>query len=256
VTRLFLRFYQELNDFLPPGRRQREFEHRLNGRASVKDTIEALGVPHTEVDLILVNGQSVGFDRLLQEGDRVSVFPRFESIDISPVVHLRPAPLRHPRFVLDGHLGRLTAYLRLFGFDCLYNVDWDDDLLARVSAQDERLLLTRDRGLLKRKAVTRGYCPRETHPRQQLVEVLRRFDLLGVSHPLTRCMVCNGLLERVGKEQVLQELPPAVAGEQEEFHRCKGCSRVYWRGTHHARLTALIEAVRLELGKDEGFRSL
>ena len=254
MTRLAFRFYQELNDFLPPGRRQREFEHWINGRASVKDAIEALGVPHTEVDLILVSGQSVGFDRLLQDGDRVSVFPRFESLDISPLLHLRPAPLRQPRFVLDGHLGRLAAYLRLFGFDCLYDADWDDDTLATLSAEGERLLLTRDRGLLKRKAVTRGYCPRQTHPRRQLVEVLRRFDLLGASRPLSRCMVCNGLLEEVGKAQILGSLPPAVAREQEEFQRCRGCGRIYWRGSHHARLTDLIEAVRLELGKEEDFR--
>src|SRR3989338_9144205 len=116
MSRAHFRFYEELNDFLPPERRKTTFTREFRNRASVKDMIEALGVPHTEVDLILVNGASVDFSYLVQDGDRISVYPMFESFDIRPLVHLRPRPLREPKFVLDTHLGKLAVYLRLLGF--------------------------------------------------------------------------------------------------------------------------------------------
>ena len=176
MNRASFRFYAELYDFLPPGRRHIPFEHAFNGNPAIKDTIESLGVPHTEIDLILVNGESVDFSHPLQAGDRISVYPIFESIDIAPVLRVRPKPLRVPRFVLDTHLGRLAAYLRMLGFDALYRNDFDDDLLAELSRDENRILLTRDRALLKRSMVTHGYWMRETSPRQQLMEVLQRFD--------------------------------------------------------------------------------
>jgi uncharacterized protein with PIN domain len=212
----------------------------------VKDVIESIGVPHTEVDVILVNGESVDFSRVVVDGDRVAVYPRFESFDIGPILRLRPAPLREPRFVLDGHLGRLAGYLRLFGFDSLYQTEWEDAALAAISAREERILLTRDRGLLKRKEVTRGYCPREHHPRRQLVEVLRRFDLLGAARPLTRCMACNGELRRASKAEVVADVPADVAARCDEFTRCPSCGRIYWEGSHFARLLALIESAARE----------
>ena len=159
------RFYEELNDFLPPGRRKVTFVHAWKGTASVKDIVESLGVPHTEVDLILANGESVDFAYRPKDGDRISVYPMFESFDISPAQRLRPRPLREPRFVLDGHLGRLARYLRMLGFDTLWSNDADDEKLAHISQQQTRTLLTRDQGLLKRKDVTRGYWVRSTAPR-------------------------------------------------------------------------------------------
>lgn len=243
---LTVRVYQELNGFLHPRRRGGEFEIRLNGRPSVKDVVESVGIPHTEVDVILINGESVGFERQVRDGDRLAVYPQFESLDISPIQRLRPAPLRRPRFVLDGHLGRLAAYLRLFGFDCLYRQNWEDPALAAISAREARILLTRDRGLLKRKEVTRGYCVHEDHPRRQLVEVLRRFDLLGAARPLTRCMACNGDVQPIPKADVAARVPKDVAEGREWFTLCTSCRRVYWEGSHHARLIALIETAARE----------
>ncbi|MBC7225389.1 MAG: Mut7-C ubiquitin/RNAse domain-containing protein, partial [Anaerolineae bacterium] len=230
------RFYAELNDFLPPSRRQVTFAHEVKGRAAVKDVIESLGVPHTEVDLILVNGESVDFGYLVQEGDRIAVYPVFESIDITPILRVRPRPLREPRFVVDGHLGRLAAYLRMLGFDTLYRNDYADAELARLSAEEGRILLTRDRGLLKRGQVTHGYCLRHTVPREQAVEVLRRFDLGGAVQPFRRCLRCNGLLEGVAREDVWDLLPPHVRAAHEEFRRCAQCGRVYWKGSHYRRM--------------------
>lgn len=238
-----LRFYEELNDFLPEPDRKSEFTHQFTQAGSVKDAIEALGVPHTEVDLILVNGQSVDFSHRLQDGDRISVYPVFESLDITPIVHLRPAPLRKPAFVLDAHLGRLAAYLRMFGFDTLYRNDYDDPELARISSAQHRILLTRDRKLLMRKQVTRGYFVRERQPKNQLIEILRRFDLLSSQRPLTRCMHCNGEIEKTEKHLIESRLPPRTRAFYSEFWMCRDCGKIYWKGSHYRRMQQLITSI-------------
>jgi uncharacterized protein len=239
------RFYAELNDFLPPERRFTEFPYEFLDIATVKDRIESFGVPHTEVDLILVNGEPADFARRVKDGDRVSVYPVFEALDIAPLARLRPAPLRDPRFVIDTHLGRLAAYLRMLGFDALYRNCWADEELARISRDERRILLTRDVGLLKRGAVTHGYFVRETDARRQLEEVLRRLDLGRLADPFSRCMRCNGALAPVPKAEVLDRLPPRAAAEHEDFRRCPQCGRVYWRGGHYRRMSQWIERVRL-----------
>jgi uncharacterized protein len=237
------RFYAELNDFLPPERRMIAFEVAFQGKQTVKHLIESLGVPHTEVDLVLVNGESVAFDEIVRDGDLVSVYPVFEGFDIAPVSRVRPTPLRQTRFVLDGHLGRLAAYLRMLGFDTLYRNDYDDAELARISAEEHRILLTRDRGLLMRSAVTHGYCVREAAPRRQLAEVVHRFDLARCTAPFTRCMVCNDLLCEVAKDEVADRMPPLSRAHYDEVAECQGCKRVFWKGSHYQRMLRLLEAM-------------
>jgi uncharacterized protein with PIN domain len=237
------RFYAELNDFLPPHKRQRTFNHSFEVSPSVKDSIEALGVPHTEVDLILVNGHSVDFSYLVQNGDQISVYPVFESLDITPLVRLRPQPLRETHFVLDVHLGRLTTYLRMLGFDALYRNDYTDEELAHISSTEGRILLTRDRGLLKRSIVTHGYCLRTTNPRQQLIEVLRRFDLFEAVKPFQRCLHCNGLLQPIDKTAVSDRLLPKTRQYYNEFYHCQACDRIYWKGSHYQRMRQFIDSV-------------
>jgi uncharacterized protein with PIN domain len=247
VNQAFFRFYAELNDFLPPHRKQVVFSHVYDGQPSVKDTIEALGVPHTEVDLILVNGESVDFSYRMKDGDQVSIYPVFESIDIASVLRVRPQPLREVRFVIDTHLGRLAGYLRMLGFDTLYRNDFQDEELAKLSSREKRILLTKDRGLLKRSEVTHGYCVREIHPRRQLVEVLRRFDLARVIKPFERCIRCNGSVTRVDKEQVIDRLPPETRRYYDEYHLCQDCGRIYWRGSHYQRMRLFIAQVLEEV---------
>ena len=237
------RFYAELNDFLPTDRKAGSFDHTFNGQPAVKDTIEALGVPHTEVDLIIANGVSVDFSYLLQDGDRVSVYPVFESIDIAPVLRVRPQPLRETRFVLDIHLGRLAGYLRMLGLDTLYRNDYRDEELANLSSQDARILLTRDRGLLKRGEVTHGYCVRETNPRKQLVEVIRRFDLVRSIKPFRLCLRCNGVLGSVRKEDIFDSLPRETRKFYDDFRRCLACGQIYWRGSHYQRMSRFIAQI-------------
>jgi hypothetical protein len=181
------RFYEELNDFLRPELRKRTFSHAFNGTPAVKDVIEAIGVPHAEVDLVLIDGESVGFARRLRDGDRVAVYPVFERFDISPLTRLRPRPLRRTRFVLDVHLGTLARYLRLLGFDTLYRNDYDDHEIVRLAHDQSRIILTRDKGLLKHAAVARGRWIRHLRPIEQLRETLAAFDLVRSARPLTRC---------------------------------------------------------------------
>src|SRR5262245_25388398 len=237
------RFYAELNDFLPSERRAQALVRRFDVPGSARDFIESFGVPHTEVDLVLINGEPADLSQKVRDGDYVSVYPVFESLDISPVSRVRPTPLRDLRFVLDVHLGRLAAYLRMAGFDALYRNDASDPDLAKIVATERRVLLTRDRYLLMRTEVDRGYWIRSTEPKRQLLEVIKRFDLAGAMRPFTRCMECNAVLERVTRESVLHRIPRGVA-RHEDFQQCSGCSRIYWEGTHHARMKTLLEWVR------------
>ena len=230
------RFYEELNDFLKPDRRQRAVPYRFDGHPGIKDPIEALGVPHVEVDLIVVNGESVGFDYRLQDGDRVAVYPVFESLDVSPIVKLREKPLRKGAFVVDVNLGRLARLLRLLGFDVLFSNTYADDEIVRISEEQGRIALTRDRRLLFAKAVTHGYWVRSVWPRRQVDEMVRRFDLEDLVRPFSRCADCNGLIEPVAKAAVEDRLEPKTKKYHEKFYRCPACGKVYWEGSHVDRL--------------------
>ena len=241
MSRVQLRFYEELNDFLAPALRKVDITHTFDRRASVKDMIESFGVPHTEVDIILVNGQSVDFSYIVQDGDRISVYPMFESLDVSPLLRLRPAPLRSPAFVLDTNLGRLARYLRLLGFDCLYQNDYDDDTVATIADREQRTVLTRDRALLQRRIITRGYFVREVRPRLQVKEVLARFDLYRLVAPFSRCIRCNGALQVVDKQSIEERLEPKTRKYFDSFMRCSDCGQIYWQGSHRARSLHLIE---------------
>lgn len=243
MSRARFRFYEELNDFLPPERRKVELEHEFHRRASVKDMIEALGVPHAEVELILADGESVGFDHIVRDGERIAVYPMFESLDVSGELRVRSEPLRALRFVLDTHLGTLARYLRLCGLDSHYRNDFADAELAEISATEGRVLLTRDRDVLKRRIVTRGYWVRHDRPRDQLAEVIARFDLYHAIAPFTRCPRCNGLLEDVDKADIAHRLEPGTRRHYERFRICGDCGQLYWRGSHVQRIERLIENV-------------
>lgn len=248
MKRAHFRFYAELNDFLPPARRGVTFAHEFTGGPSVKDVVEALGVPHTEVELVLADGESVDFSWTLRDGARVSVYPVFESIDVAPLVRVRPAPLREVRLVLDVHLGRLARYLRMLGLDALWPGDVPDEELARLSADERRVLLTRDAGLLKRKAVTHGCFVREREPRRQLLEVVRRLDLGRALAPFRRCLRCNVLLEDAHPADVAAEVPAGVRERHHAFRRCPACRRVYWAGSHVRRMERLVAELGAPLG--------
>jgi len=235
------RFYEELNDFLPPSLRKQSFNRRFRGAPAVKHVIEGLGVPHTEVDLILVDGEPVRFSHRLRGGERVAVYPMFERFDITPLIRLRPAPLRKPKFVVDVHLGTLARYLRLLGFDTRYDNQLDDPALVRLSVAEHRILLTRDVALLKHKALTHACFVRGVRPERQLREVVNALDLAGKAKPFSRCMKCNGKLRNAPKRSIAAVVPPGVLAGTERFARCSDCRRVYWSGSHAPSLSRIIE---------------
>lgn len=251
MRQALIRFYSELNDFLPAESQSVTVSHLFMGNPAIKDSLEALGVPHTEVDLILVNGESVDFRYLLQDGDRASVFPEFRSIDITPILKVRPESLQEVQFVLDIHLGRLASYLRMLGFDSLYRNDYADEELASVAHLEGRILLTRDRGLLKRSEVTHGYYLRASQPYAQLIEVMRRFTLTRLAAPFKLCIRCNGMLEDVSKGMVEDQLPPKVIERHVHFRRCRNCGQVFWQGTHYERMRRFIAQVFEEVNRSE-----
>jgi uncharacterized protein with PIN domain len=240
------RFYGELNVFVAPGRRQRAFTCVCARDATVKHMVEALGVPHTEVALLLVNGEPAQFARLLRDGDRVAVYPRFASIDIGA---LAPAPQSQPqpqpqtlRFIADAHLGGLARLLRMAGFDTLYDNGFADDRIEALASEEARLVLTRDRELLKRRTIDHGCYVHALRPQAQLAELAGRLALRAAAAPFTLCLHCNAPLRAVARDLVLDRLPPMVRAHHHDFRTCDVCLRVYWKGSHWSRMTAQLEA--------------
>lgn len=238
---VLLRCYAELNDYLPAARRRRGLALCVADRATVAELIAAVGIPPAAVELVLVNGVSCALERPLGDGERVSLYPMFEAFDVTPLLRLRAHPLRRVRFVADAHLGRLARGLRLLGFDTLFANDPGDRELARVSAEEGRILLSRDRALLRRSRITHGLWIASVRPREQLAYVIDRLDLSGLFRPFTRCTVCNGDLALVPARGLEAELPPRVLAAFASFWRCGGCGRIYWEGSHYERLHRFVE---------------
>jgi uncharacterized protein with PIN domain/sulfur carrier protein ThiS len=244
---IYIRFYEELNDLLPDEKKKIRFEHHYLDRTSVKDLIESLGIPHTEIDLILVNGKSVGFDYIINDRDDISVYPVFESLDIKDVQHLRAEPLREPRFIADVHLGRLVRYLRMLGQDVYYKSNLNKEGVVKLSLDEQRTILTMDKNLLKRNEITHGYLVRNSDPEKQVIEIVKRFQLKNQLKEFTRCLGCNSLLRRVEKGEIEFRLPQKVKENQNEFYICKNCDKIYWKGTHFDRMKSLIQKIKNNL---------
>lgn len=238
-----VRCYAELNDCLPVTQRQRWIQHHVSQGITVGELVSLLGLQHGQVDLILVNGDSVAWQHVLHHKDHVSLYPMFESFDIAGLTRLRSKPLRKPRFVLDVHLGKLAHLLRMLGFDAVYANHASDAELIRLSTNEERTLLSRDRALIRHEALIRRYLVHSSNPREQLLEVLRRFDLFESFSPFTRCIECNQVLHPVAKADVMHRLPEKVRDLYDEFQVCLQCERVYWQGSHYATMRDFILAV-------------
>jgi len=239
--KIYIRFYEELNDFLPKEKKKKRFTHSFIDRTSVKDLIESLGVPHTEVDLILVNGKSENFNYLINDGDDISVYPVFESLDISDVQHLRAKPLRKPKFICDVHLGKLARNLRMFGIDVHYKNFLIDEDIVKISLAEKRTILTRDTGLLKRADVTHGYFIRNDEPEKQTAEVISRFSLMKLVKPFTLCLDCGSKLVKINKKDILHLIPENVKQAQNKFFYCVNCKKIFWAGSHINNMTLFIK---------------
>ena len=259
AARIRIRFHQQLNDFLPASMQNSDIACTVDEHRSIKDLIESLGVPHPEVDLVFINGESAGFDYLLKDGDRISVYPAQATTDISdpevstdsPLLHWQPQAPGEARFVLDVHLGRLAAYLRMLGFDSLYRNDYHDPELADISARENRILLTCDRRLLMRKQIEYGYFVRSRQPKQQLLEVLSRFDLFNKIRPFSRCMHCNGLTRPVDKKTIEHRLLPKTRKYYDSFYQCQNCGKIYWQGSHYQKMENMIKNLGADIPQPE-----
>jgi uncharacterized protein with PIN domain len=243
MNQVKVRFYKELNYFLPKENKNRNFNYDFKGNPSIKHLVEALGVPHTEVGQIFVNNIEVDFNYLVCDQDSIQVKPgcalRLNQIEKSG----EQRSFDKLKFLLDNHLGKLAVYLRLLGFDTNYQNYYQDDELARIAQQEYRLLLTRDRGLLKRSIIEFGYCVRELDPKLQIVEVLRRYSLYEFIQPFKRCLRCNGLLESIKKEEVLDRLQPLTRIYFDEFHKCPDCNQIYWKGSHYEKMVKFLNEI-------------
>ena len=223
----------KLHWLLPYDKRRDNFDYPFNGPQSVKHLIESVGIPHTEIGEIKANGESIGLDYLVQDGERIgvkAVVPAGEQI-------------AEPRFVLDGHLGRLASYLRMLGLDSLYRNNYDDRELVHIALDESRILLTRDRRLLMHKNITLGQLLQSLEPEEQFQEVIQRYGLKKWIKPFQRCIRCNYPLEPVRKEDVFERLQPLTKLYFEEFHICPACKQIYWKGSHYERMQKIIEEI-------------
>jgi uncharacterized protein with PIN domain len=243
MATIHLRLYEELNDYLPLERRKRTFAVEACDGATLGDVVDGLEVPREEIDLALIDGEAVAFDSRVHDGQRVALYPVFESLDVGPATVLPGRPLRETRFVLDVHLGRLARYLRLLGFDAAYRRECGDDELVAISRSEGRILLSRDGPLVARRDVSHAYLITSAVAREQAVEVVQRCDLSGQVRPFSRCLVCNGEVAAVAIAEVTAPIPEWVRATHQEVRRCRGCGRVYWQGGHWQRMQRLVDAI-------------
>lgn len=236
MIQVTIRFYGDLNDLLFSGFAGPTVHRSLPGPTSAKDLIEGCGVPHTEMDLILVDNQAVDFSYLIQEDQQISVYPVFKELHISGSDRLQKPTLPHNRFMADTNLGKLARYLRMAGFDTAYVREQSEREIISQMLGEKRVLLSRDRKLLMHKVIKYGYLPRSDEPAEQLREVFCRFDLFDEIHPFSRCPHCNGVLHPVAKEEIIDQLEPLTKRYFDDFSQCPDCGKVYWAGSHRQRM--------------------
>lgn len=231
-----IRFYASLNDFIPLDKKQRPLNLKIKGKPAILDIIESLGIPHPEIDRVIINGNEEQLSKNIEGGEYISVYP---------VGDFDPAEI-DPRFILDVHLGKLCRKLRFFGFDVLYENNYMDEEIIEISVKENRIILTRDIGLLKNGKVSKGYFVRHTDPKKQLVEILRKFKLKKLINPFTRCIVCNGKIVSVDKSEVEKKLLPKTKKYYNKFYRCIDCENILWEGSHYENMKKYLEELKKE----------
>ncbi len=244
IKKVILRIFGDLNNFLKDNDKLYR-EITFKDRQTIKDILEGLKIPHTEVYLLLKNNKAISLDYLVQDGDTISVYPVFMSFDIEDSIYtVRKKYTSYPKFIADAHLGKLVSYLRILGFDTLYHNDYGDKYLAKKSKEDNRILLTRDHGLLMRKVVKYGYFIREDNPKVQLKEVIIRYNLINYINYTSRCPKCNSELEEIKKEKIIDRLEPKTKKYYNDFYICPSCNQIYWRGSHFRKINEMINNIK------------
>lgn len=241
-----IKFYGRLTKLLP-GKIKKFIIHKFIDRTSIKDLIESFNVPHTEVDVILVNGKSVTFDYLIQDGDRIEVFPDKTKILKGGIKSLKPKIKGEPKFIADVHLGGLVNLMRMLGLDVFYNNNYTDKEIIEISKNENRIILTRDIGILKRKQVRYGHYVMETEPEKQLKELLRIFNLKKYFKPFSRCLKCGTKLKRISRAKVFERLKNFKFKKRMQFYYCVHCDKIYWEGSHYDKMKRKIYSLRITM---------
>lgn len=243
MPEIICRFYEELNDLLPHVCRRRDFRSEFKGRESVKDKVEALGVPHTEVDVILVNGRSVGFDYILENGDYISVYPMTETLKMPDITHLKCLPTGSPRFIADINIHDIARTMRALGLDVFQDSTLSPQEIVDISINEKRIILSTNRQLLKRKRVVHGIFIRQGNRESQVQKIVCSLSLKGLCKPFSRCLLCNTILKMVVKESVWERIPPNTRNHCSDFSRCPSCDRLYWKGTHYRKIRDKVDRI-------------
>jgi len=234
-------FFNELNDFISKRKKRSLIPYRFEGNPTVKNVIESIGIPHTEIDIILVNNESVKFSYHLKNRDLIFVYPFSNYLNFSNVIHLIENPLDKPKYIVDVHLGKLAKYLRMLGYDTLYKNSYKDIEIIKIARNEKRIVLTRDLGILKNKDVILGYWLRSQNPKDQLIEVITRFNLISSIQPFHRCINCNGIIKKTDKGSVIDNLNSETIKYSDEFYQCESCKNIYWKGTHYYKMKKFID---------------
>jgi uncharacterized protein with PIN domain len=225
-------------------RRPNPLSRELSRRASVKDFLEALGIPHTEIYRLTINGSEADFSAIVGPADRIEVYGPIAPVDPTIPTRLRPEPLAELRFAVDANVGRLAGLLRMGGFDTFYDRRLPDRELAALAARERRVLLSRDLALLKRSAVVFGHLVRAALPYEQLAEIVALYGLADRLRPLSRCLRCNTPLQPVDKAEILDRLEPLTRQYFDDFKSCPDCRRLYWPGSHQEKMLNTLEKLR------------
>lgn len=228
-------------------RGKKEIDYPLTRRASIKDIIEALHIPHTEISSIFLNDTEISFSHIPAAGEKLLLHSFSPGTDVTRPTLLRPDPLPTTSFIVDINVGKLARLLRMSGINTLYDPQLQEKDLARLAADDRRILLSRNRDLLRRKSILWGHLVRAEQPEKQLTEVMTLFELHDAIQPFSRCLQCNALLEPVEKSAILHRLEPLTKKYYRKFHICPDCEQIFWRGSHHKQMEELIKRVRLSL---------
>jgi uncharacterized protein with PIN domain len=234
------RLYAGLNDFLPAGLKQKTFSLAFKTPITVGEIVESIGIPLSEIKLVLVNSEPATFYKRLKADDFISMYPAFENIDISSVSEANINAEKMPCFILDSHLGKLAKYLRMLGFDTLYRNDYEDIKIIEIARLEERIILSRDKLLLKSKDILNGYYVRTIEKHEQLREVVQKFNLAGKFRSFTRCMTCNSELVKKDKLEIIDKIDDETAQVFNEFFYCQNCNKVFWKGSHFERMEQFI----------------
>ncbi len=240
--RIFLILHGDLVDLLPKNRRHRTIRLILDRRASIKDIIESQTIPHTEIGRMEMEGRQLSFRHIGENGERIHLHPFSRHTPLTTATVLRPEPLENIAFMCDSTVSRLGRHMRMAGLD---TANAPEASLVEVGSQASaagRILVSRNRDLLKCRTVNFGQLIRSVHHRLQLREVFVRFRPENLIAPFSRCLVCNSTLVAVDKEEILHLLEPLTRKYYHSFKKCSACNKIYWHGSHIVRMEQLLRS--------------